>query len=1025
MTDFLPPTVLRLAADIHEYLEGLAEADAALQAFVASTEGHLSGAADDFAKEGERAGKALGDAIPKGAKDTAEDVVRDVTGRLRDRRGRFVAEGEEAGKATAGGVLGGLSRMLASLGNALDSGLKNAMNGASSALSGLGTAAAGTFKVLTSMAFLIPTLVGALAQLAPVITGAAGALAALPAAATAGAGALTTLMLGFHGLGGAIAAVFAPAVGGASQSVSQLASAEWSLQQAQKQAITTQDQLNQARKAAAQNIKDLDLAMSGANLSVEEAQLAVKDADAAWRAAFATGNADQIYRTNLALREAQQRLAEAQNSQSKTADQQADADARGVEGSQQVQSALDAQANAVHALQQAEEALQQAQKGAAGGASALATAMAGLAPNARAVVEEIQRLKPELTGLQQLVQQHMFAGIATDLDQLVHAWLPGARAGMTALADDFNKLFHGIMQGLGSPETVKALSGLFAGFHDVFSQFSSLAPGMVKAFAELVAAATPFLHTLGEGGVGALKNFLGWIDNLSKNGDLQKFFDAAGQGLKILGGMLKDAGSIIMSVFQAMGTVTSAVGGPLGILLHQLAEFFNSAPGAQALSTVFQVLGQVAGILGDALAGVMPILGELINALGPALKPILDLLDGQFLPIVLKLAGKLADALVPIIQALGPALDEVLKALMPLLDMLGGSLGDILVALAPVIAQIVTMFGKELAAALIALTPIFVKLLPVLVQLIQQLLPALLPLIQSSAKLFMQLLPVLTPLISLLVDILVPILKVLTPVLVAVVEAVGWLANIMVDAIKPIADFIAWLVKGLDSASMWKSVGKWFTDLWHDISGAFMTGVRDVAKWWDDMVADVKALPGRIISGLGDLGSLLWNKGQDLVHGLWNGINSMASWLADKIKGFVTDWIPGPIAKALGISSPSTVAAALARQVPAGIAVGLDDASGQVVAAAGRLATAMLPDAGTIGALGLPSYPAPAAQPLRAPVGAGQPGNQVIEVHVHTHNYLDGKELHAGLMPVAQQFRLRTGTTGLETPPSGPGVVRR
>lgn len=1020
MTDFLPPTVMHLLADISDYVGKLAEADAALQTFVHNASGHLDTAVADMGREGERAGKTFEDAVPRGAKDTGERVVSEVTGRLRDERGRFTKEGEEAGKE----VGHGLSRALSALSSALGGALSGAVSGLGSTFSGLGSAASGAVSVLTSMAFIIPVLVGAAASLAPVISAAVAALAALPAAATAGAGALATLALGFHGLSSAIGGVFAPAAAGAAQSMSQVANAEWNLQQAQKQSIATQVALSDARHAAVQNIKDLALAMSGAKLNVEEAELAVKDADLAYRQAFATGNQDQIYRTSLALRQAQQNLAEAQNGANKATEASVDANARGVEGSKQVQAALDAQTNATHSLQQAQEALTQAQKGSGGAASALATALAALAPSARAFVLEIQKLKPELQGIQQTVQQHMFAGLAGDLDQLAHAWIPGARVGLTALADDFNKLFHGIMQGLASPAVVSALAGLFASFHSVFSQFASLAPGLVTVFAELVKAATPFLQMLGEGGVGGLKNFIGWIDKLASNGTLQQFFTTAGETLKMLGGMLKDAGSILMSVFQAMGTVASAAGGPLGILLHQLAEFFNSASGAQALSTIFKVLGQVADILGGALAGVLPILAQIINALGPALTPILAILNGQFLPIVLKLAEKLADALVPIIQALGPALDQVLTALMPLLDMLGGALGDILVALAPVIAQIVTMMGQELAAALVALTPIFQQLLPVLVQLIQQLLPALLPLLLSSGRLFMALLPALTPLIELLVNILVPILKVLTPVLVFVAEALGYVANAMIDGMKPIIDFIGWLVKGLDSASMWKAVGRWFVDLWKDISGAFMDGVHWIGQRWDDFIGLAKSIPGRVTGAIGDFATLLWDKGKDLVTGLWNGILSMGKWLADKVVGFVKDFIPGPIAKALGMNSPSRVAADLARNVPTGLALGMDEASHHVVSAATRLATAMLPNAGNIGALGLPTYTLPPAAPLLPPVGAGQPGNQVIELHVHTHNYLDSRELHAGLMPVAQQFRLNNGTTGLETPPSGPGVRR-
>ena len=56
----------------------------------------------------------------------------------------------------------------------------------------------------------------------------------------------------------------------------------------------------------------------------------------------------------------------------------------------------------------------------------------------------------------------------------------------------------------------------------------------------------------------------------------------------------------------------------------------------------------------------------------------------------------------------------------------------------------------------------------------------------------------------------------------------------------------------------------------------------------------------------------------------------MGGWIKDKVIGFIKDKIPGPIRDALGIHSPSRVAAALGMQVPAGLAQGIE-ANGSVV----------------------------------------------------------------------------------------------
>ncbi|WP_146119954.1 hypothetical protein [Streptomyces dengpaensis] len=92
------------------------------------------------------------------------------------------------------------------------------------------------------------------------------------------------------------------------------------------------------------------------------------------------------------------------------------------------------------------------------------------------------------------------------------------------------------------------------------------------------------------------------------------------------------------------------------------------------------------------------------------------------------------------------------------------------------------------------------------------------------------------------------------------------------------------------------------------------------------LVSWVRGLPRRIANGIGSLTGLLVGKGKDVVRGLWNGIKSMGSWLRSTLIGWAKDLIPGPIAKALGISSPSKVLAKeVGRWIPPGIVQGAED----------------------------------------------------------------------------------------------------
>ena len=69
---------------------------------------------------------------------------------------------------------------------------------------------------------------------------------------------------------------------------------------------------------------------------------------------------------------------------------------------------------------------------------------------------------------------------------------------------------------------------------------------------------------------------------------------------------------------------------------------------------------------------------------------------------------------------------------------------------------------------------------------------------------------------------------------------------------------------------------------------------------------------------------MLLNVGKSIVEGLWSGISSMVSWVADKVKGFAKGIVDG-IKGFLGIHSPSTVFAEIGDNMALGIGKGFGD----------------------------------------------------------------------------------------------------
>ncbi|WP_128818029.1 phage tail tape measure protein [Streptomyces sp. S063] len=128
----------------------------------------------------------------------------------------------------------------------------------------------------------------------------------------------------------------------------------------------------------------------------------------------------------------------------------------------------------------------------------------------------------------------------------------------------------------------------------------------------------------------------------------------------------------------------------------------------------------------------------------------------------------------------------------------------------------------------------------------------------------------------------------------------------------------------------WSLVGI-FLRHWDAIKTGVVTKGGQLVNW-------VSGLPGRITRGIGSLHSLLLEKGRNVVQGLWSGIQSMGGWIKSQIMGWARSVIPGPIAKALGIASPSKVTKAQGRWIARGLVDGLTGSTKQVKSAAAKLA---------------------------------------------------------------------------------------
>jgi len=113
--------------------------------------------------------------------------------------------------------------------------------------------------------------------------------------------------------------------------------------------------------------------------------------------------------------------------------------------------------------------------------------------------------------------------------------------------------------------------------------------------------------------------------------------------------------------------------------------------------------------------------------------------------------------------------------------------------------------------------------------------------------------------------------------------------------------------------------------------GKFWNKVKEVVpKAWEKVMELKDKIVG-YIDTISDVFNLLPSKmfsvGKNIVTGLWDGMQNMASWLKTKVTGFFKNLVPDWAEKALGIASPSKVFAGIGTNIIKGLQTTFNAAS--------------------------------------------------------------------------------------------------
>lgn len=444
--------------------------------------------------------------------------------------------------------------------------------------------------------------------------------------------------------------------------------------------------------------------------------------------------------------------------------------------------------------------------------------------------------------------------------------------------------------------------------------------------AEMVADA--FASATSEGG-----RFYGAMDAQSRtfSGQLATLEDGVANLKGVLAAGLSDtlAGTVLPMVNGWVDELTVAFeegGGPalietFGTILQEALAFI-----AEQLPMVIETGMSILAALIDGIIEVLPSLAatavQLVAALLEAIIEALPLLLEAALQVIATLVAGIAEALPELI----PAAVQMLVALIQgLVDNL------------PMILEAALQLITGLAQGLLEALPVLIEALPAIITgIVEFLISAIPQIITTGVALLTALVQALPEIITAIVTVLPQIITgIITTLLAALPQLVQAGVQLLTALIGALPTIITTIVAALPQiiAAIVSAIGGAIPQLVQAGIQLLTALVRNLPQIMSTIVAAVPQIITGIVNAVGQGVGRMASAGADLVRGLWNGIQSLAGWLWDRVSGWVNDIWDG-ITGFFGINSPSKEMAWVGDMLTRGLAGGITTTGSRAVTAA-------------------------------------------------------------------------------------------
>ena len=468
--------------------------------------------------------------------------------------------------------------------------------------------------------------------------------------------------------------------------------------------------------------------------------------------------------------------------------------------------------------------------------------------------------------------------MGTDIGLIQNAYQGFAKQNYTML--DNLKLGYGGTQAemerlLADAQAISGIEYDISSYADVVEAIHVIQESMGVAGATAAEAE----HTI-EGSMNAMKAA---IDNLivgfgNADADIEQLCNNVVDAFQdVLTNITPVIENIISALPTALNALLATVGDLLPTLLDTVVDLFS-----QVLTTLLTMIPQLAPAVIEA---VMTIVNTLI----------------ENLPLLVDAAVQI---IVSLVEGIGSALPQLIPAaVQAIITIVEG-----LIANLPLILDAALQLITGLAEGLLTAIPMLIETLPAIIAAIVEFLVSSIPtIIDTGIQLLVALVEDLPAIIDAVVAAVPEIIdNLVTAILGSIPQIVETGVELLIALIENLPTIITTIVGAIP-----KIIGSIVAALMNSIPQIVQTGVELLVSLIANLptiIAEiVRAMPqiiAGIVSALSQGVSQIAEVGANLVRGLWQGIQSLAGWLWNKVSGWISSIWDG-ICDFFGIASPS------------------------------------------------------------------------------------------------------------------------